>query len=426
MVYIRPQICPQMFILNKPSSKAPTHIFIKTTLSDGPLKYSTRRKILPSHWIADAQRASVKLQDKNHAQKNKSINAFLERIESIIREYEQSLNYGDTDRSRLIENLDMLTGRKQKNNRKAFFEACTDIVEDMKTGKITIKEGVHEGKRYSPGTIKNYRRKLEALRQFNPRLKFETITMQTYSSLIEWCNGKGYSKNYIGVIVKILKGFLREAHRKGISANLIFQDKDFKILTEVTDDVYFRESELNAMLNLTLPHPYDLVRDWFVLDCYLGLRACDLKILSARNLEKDRITIVNEKTDTKVVVPIHPVVRSILKKHGGFPQRIPEQKINQYIKEVAKKAGLKTRFLYSVTKGGVRVDEYFEKWQMASTHSCRRSFITNLRIAGVDFATRMKLAGIKDPKTLMRYDKLTADENADLAAQHSFFKLKAV
>ncbi|HUR64900.1 MAG TPA: tyrosine-type recombinase/integrase, partial [Chitinophagaceae bacterium] len=167
---------------------------------------------------------------------------------------------------------------------------------------------------------------------------------------------------------------------------------------------------------------YAVVRDWFILDCYTGLRVSDLVMLEKRNISKGFITIANEKTDEKVVIPVHPYVQKIVSKYKGFPPAVSDVKINKFIKLICEKAEFTGRVLFTITKGGKRKDEYLKKWQMVSAHTARRSFITNLRKNGVPDTIIMKLTGIRAISTLLRYDKITAEEAAQVAADLKFFK----
>jgi integrase len=141
-----------------------------------------------------------------------------------------------------------------------------------------------------------------------------------------------------------------------------------------------------------------------------------------KNSEKDRVTIASEKTDTKVVIPLRPEVRAILKKWGGLPPKMSDQEINRSIKEVCEVVGFTDTVLYFLTKGGTRKDYYLKKYEMVSCHTARRSFITNLLSAGIPDNQVMQLAGIKKHATLLRYKKTTAEQNADSLKDHEYFK----
>jgi integrase len=227
----------------------------------------------------------------------------------------------------------------------------------------------------------------------------------------------------VGKTIKNWKAFLKAAHKRGIHTNLIYLHEDFRVPVEETDDVYLTPGELDKIYNHNLPNKtLDLVRDWFIIDCYTGLRISDIQMLDKQHVHKDRLELMNEKTDTRVAIPLHPYVRAILKKWKGLPPKVTDQEMNRSIKEVCELAGIKEQVLYSITKGGVRKDFYYKKFEMVSNHSARRSFITNLLNAGIPDNQVMQLAGIKKHATLMKYKKTKPGETAKLLAGHAFFK----
>ena len=77
---------------------------------------------------------------------------------------------------------------------------------------------------------------------------------------------------------------------------------------------------------------------------------------------------------------MHPEVKEILEKRNGeFPYRIADQNFNLYIKEIAKIAGLDEPTNGAINNPETNRKEYgtFPKWQLVTSHICRRSFATN-------------------------------------------------
>lgn len=308
--------------------------------------------------------------------------------------------------------LDHVLKKKVKQSAASMFEQMTRLVDQMEAGAILTPQS----KRYSALSIKTYRFTIALLQRFNPKLTLQSTTIATYNKFIQWMQEKGYSTNYIGSQIK---------NWKVLGKNLggaVFSDASFKKMDEESFNVYLDEDELKRMADLTLTGRYAIVRDWFILDCYTGLRVSDLTLLSKRNYHNGFITIANEKTDQSVVIPVHPLVKKILDRNKGFPPAVEPVELNKLIKQVAEKAKINDRVLHTITKGGMRKDEYLKKWELITAHSARRSFITNLRKNGVPDTIVMKLSGIRSPQTLKKYDKLSTDEAAKIAAKHKFFK----
>ncbi len=327
----------------------------------------------------------------------------------------------------VAERLDALLSKK-KNTVVTLETMLTAVLEDMASGKIlTPGSG-----RYSPETIRSIRLTVNNLTKFNPELRFQDVTLKTYREFKAWGVKNNWSLNTIGSQIKFWKTLMRVTEH--LHGNNIHKHEDFKIIREETEDIHLEEDEIQAIYNVKLDVPevrlltsYNLARDWFVLNCYMGVRVSDLLRFSSRDIVNGFVVIATEKTDDKVIIPIHPTAAEILKKHKGFPAYMPAQKLNEYIKIVAEKAAetcpsLGDDFLYIVTKGGVRHEERIPKYKMISSHSGRRTSITNMRAAGVPDTFVMKLHGIKSAKTLERYTKLTPEKAAELAAKLDYFK----
>lgn len=399
------------FILDRPSADTPTFIFWLKTFPDGRLKYPVKEKVHPGNWDRMAKR--LKKDTDN-------INATLNRLDLVWKDIElQGRLQGKPITKAIIEAaFDKALGRNMAGSK--FYEVIDTIIDERESGKELTKDG----KRFAAETIRGYRHTRDNLLKFDPQMSFETITIDTYKRLIAFFNkNHDHAINSIGKTVKNWKVFLKAAKKRGAHENLIYLDEDFRVPDEETDDIYLNEAELKTIYEKHyVIKTLDLVRDWFIIDCFTGLRISDIQLLDAQHILNDRIRLINEKTDTKVVIPIHPYVKAILKKHNGLPRKITDQKMNENIKKVCEIAGINEPVLYSVTKGGQRKDFHLKKYEMVSNHTARRCFITNLLNAGIPDNQVMQLAGIKKHATLMRYKKTKPEETADIMKDHKFFK----
>lgn len=414
-----------MFILDRPKSDKPTFIFIKKLLFDGPYKASLGMKILPVHWIKKTERAEITGLDRATINENKSINTLLEKIEQYIdaRAIEARYTGKHLTCAELTEKLQDLTGKKKAGPLpepvKSFYDLCREVITDMEAGIILTPQG----KKYSHGTIKNYNQSLNTIEAYDAALTFVAVNMDFYRAFIKWCNDKDYSMNYIAQHIKNLVCLMKATKKRGHHDNTAYLGEDFRVIQEQTDDIALSEKELEKLYKHNVPdRTRDIARDWFIIGCYTGLRVSDIQLLDDKNIHGDKITIANEKTDTKVVIPLRTEVKSILKKWGGLPPKMTDQEINRSIKEVAEVAGLNQPILYFLTKGGTRRDFYLKKYEMVSCHTMRRCFITLLLNAGIPDNQVMQLAGIKKHATLLRYKKTKPEETADLLKGHKFFK----
>lgn len=423
------------FLLDKPKSELATMIIFQMYCPDGKVKRSIARKVLPAEWNFDTQRATGAGREVRET--NRVIDSIIGMLPGLRSECQRTnrvMSCADVNAA-----LDVLLQNKRKEKATQatgyvpgadMFKDFEKIIEGMKDGS-TLTPGKHK-KRYKPATIKSFevRTKPKIEEFFKDRRlpsQWGIVTIEIYNDFISWCHGKDLSNNSIGVYVKCWKRMADIALNKGWHNNGVFAKKDFMILKEETPDIFLDETKIGAIYKQQVPAKhYDIARDWFIIGCYLGLRISDWGKIDPKEFTGKYFTLVNEKTGTTVAIPIHPHIKAIVKKWKGLPPAITGDKLNEYIKVVAKMAKLKKKFIYKITKGGeLRVEE-LEEWQMVSSHTCRRSLITNLlkvkKPHPIPHAIIMKLVGIKRYETLMRYFKLSEQEAAEEAGEHDFFQ----
>jgi integrase len=117
------------------------------------------------------------------------------------------------------------------------------------------------------------------------------------------------------------------------------------------------------------------------------------------------------------------MIKEILRKYSGdLPSIISNQKMNKYLKEIGNRAGLKQTVTISITKGGMRMDRNYKKFELITVHTARRSFATNMFLAGITTISIMKITGHKTEKSFLKYIRISQEDNALKLAEHPFFK----
>ena len=97
---------------------------------------------------------------------------------------------------------------------------------------------------------------------------------------------------------------------------------------------------------------------------------------------------------------------NILKKCKYDLPKIPSYTFNERVKELGQRAKLKQKIEVVRKKGKNREKKVFEKWEMISSHTCRRSFCTNMYLSGFPAEELMRISGHKSPAAFMRYIKV--------------------
>ncbi len=267
--------------------------------------------------------------------------------------------------------------------------------------------------------VRPYHSALKDLKEFQPDLGWDQVNMAFYYDFVDYLIELEYSKNTIGSRIKNLKVFCNAAMERNIHQNSAF--KSFKKPTEESFNIYLNEEELDIIFNQDLessPH-LDRVRDIFLVGCWTGCRFSDLSKVNKDFINGNFIHMEHQKSEYRVVIPLHSVVKAILNKYDGtLPKMISNQNFNEYIKKVCENAGFSNKITKSITKGGRRITEVKEKWEMVASHTARRSFATNLYKSGFPSISIMAITGHKTEKAFLSYIKVSQEEHAEMLMKH--------
>ena len=219
--------------------------------------------------------------------------------------------------------------------------------------------------------------------------------------------------------IKKLKSVLNDATEAGVNTSLRY--KSAFNLSEDADTIYLHEKDLDLIYNFDLSENKRLakVRDLFIIGCWTGLRFSDLNQVNTKNIKNGLLHVTQQKTEGRVIIPLHPTVIEILSRYDGKPPEvISNQKFNEYLKDLCKLVELNEPVKKTITRGGKKATEYKQKWEMVTTHTARRSFATNLYKSGLQAQTIMQITGHKTEGAFIRYIRISAEEHANKLAEH--------
>lgn len=226
---------------------------------------------------------------------------------------------------------------------------------------------------------------------------FTDFTLNLRAELIRYFqNVEGLSPNYTGRLIKFVKTIARDAANNGIE--VAPQLAAWQGFTVKAEKIILNPDELGRIAATKFTNPrLEAARDWLLIGCYTGQRVSDLLRMNASMIETHTdpqnpefvfqlIVITQQKTKKTVHIPIHEVVSKILEKRGGqFPESFGSDKgaavqFNRYLKQVAKAAGIdEITFgrLKDESRKAHTAEGHFPKWQLVTSHICRRSFASN-------------------------------------------------
>ncbi|MFD2433801.1 tyrosine-type recombinase/integrase [Mesonia maritima] len=192
-----------------------------------------------------------------------------------------------------------------------FFEELDYFIENKKNSVV-------------PDVIKDYKtlkKHLLCYESFdNTILDFDRINYAFYQ---KWCdflayhyekkNGElGLKNNSIGKSVKNLKAFLNHSIRTNRIKKIDLSG--FVAIQEEVDHIYLNEKEIQIISDLRICNDKELeiVRDFFIIGCYTGLRFSDISRIKPEYITNGLLSLRQKKTSGKVVIPIRrPALKAL-------------------------------------------------------------------------------------------------------------------
>lgn len=310
----------------------------------------------------------------------------------------------------------------------------------------------------------SFRTVLNKLREFDPHLTFERIDKKFYREFVNWLQGKGFSANYTGSMIRDLKRILNKATEDEINTSNAFES--FKVMAEDVFNIYLTEEEIQRIYDVKItekiiielqkenkrkqlekenrladfPNEQPMItkaniqrqiealhraRKLFVVGCWTGLRVENYLSIDPElqfDLEKGFIHAIANKNGPKLKIPMHKLVRQIVEK-DGFPPTISQQKFNKQIKIIGLIAGINEKVIYSRTEGGRRAEYSQPKFELITTHTARRSFASNLLSRGIPKQFIMAVTGHTTEKSFNKYTQsIQKDLMTEKLAEYDIWK----
>ena len=318
-----------------------------------------------------------------------------------------------------------------------------NFLEGIKNGRIKNK-----AENYTPNTCKVWSNFLGILKRFIQIYPFtwKDINKALADRFVSFMEKNGYMVTSINKYIICFKAMIQNAMDQELHNNPIALRAFSKKKIQETDkakEIYLTKAELQALYEMPLEGLKDKVRDVFLVGCYTCQRFSDYARLEKENFTTTAkgtkvVRIVQEKTGNDVVIPIlNDNLLHIAEKYGYDIPKVNDVILNRYIKQILKELSStvpslarKERTLLTMkerekekqglvsferdNKGNVIKPRY----ELVSSHTARRSGITNLYLSGnFDTYQMMSISGHRDEKTFYEYIKLSSDEVADSIAK---------
>lgn len=408
------------FKLRRPNDKTPQIIYLVCRFGrNEKLAYSTGLKILPAHWNNEKMRVRNLVEALGKDLINNYLNELYTVTDLHITELKTKGKAVTKDAIyKFLQNYTNKTQDSEENTLHGFIKVYLER-NKSKVNPSTGKIIAYKTQREHENTYKLLN-DFEKARNKGIHFDFDDINLDFYADFTTFLQGLNMATNTIGHKIQTLKTWLNEATERGVNKNQQYKSHRFKAVLEETENIYLAPSELEKIYTCKLTSERLIrVQDLFLIGAFTGLRFSDFTSITADNMKDGILHIEQQKTGKPVSIPLHPIVVEIWNKYGGeLPKAISNQKFNEYLKEVCKTAGITSIEQKGITKGGVRRKQNYEKWQLVSSHTARRSFATNLYLSGFPTLSIMQITGHKTESAFMKYIKVTNEQHAELLRVH--------
>ena len=394
-------------------------IRMRVNFASKRIEFTTGYRIDAAKWESDKQRVrngcSNKLKQPA-SEINASLLGYYTEVQEIFKKFE-------------IEEI-MPTPEQIKEA----FNALHKPIEEVKPRKSTpnafykvFDEFVRDCGRQNDWTDSTYEKFAAVknhLMNFRDGLTFEFFDEKGLNDYVTYLRDvKEMRNSTIGKQLSFLKWFLRWAFKKGVHQNNAYDSYKPKLKSTQKKIIFLTWEELNKLREFEIPaakQALDRVRDVFLFQCFTGLRYSDVFNLRRSDIKGDHIEVTTVKTSDSLIIELNKHSKAILDKYKDVAFEddkvlpvITNQKMNDYLKELAELAGIDEPVRQTYYRGNERIDEVTPKYALLGTHAGRRTFICNALALGIPPQVVMKWTGHSDYKAMKPYIDIADDIKAN-------------
>ena len=264
-----------------------------------------------------------------------------------------------------------------------------------------------------------YKQTWDHLNACCPGITLEKLTKERLRDLKNWYVGKGYRNVTIKKMFSFLKTFIRWLNHEGYELQPGVLDYAPSLTVVPKTVTFLKYQELMDFYNFKFrdeEKSLELVRDMFCFMAFTSLRYSDLENLKKANVFEDHIEICTKKTHDKLSIPLTIHAKEIVEKYknednknGKMFKVYANQKINELLKEAAKKAGLNREVVLIHYQGSTRHEEVKKFHEIIGCHDARRTFVCCSLAFGIPPTVVMSCTGHSTYSAMKPYIEV-ADE----------------
>lgn len=396
-------------------------IRMRVNFASKRIEFTTGYRIDAAKWDADKQRVKNGCSNKlkqSASEINASLLEYYTEIQSIFKRFEVEDVMPTPEQIKEAFNaLRKPVSEEPKPKKEAlpcdFFQVFDDFVEDC--GRQN---------NWTDSTFEKFAAVKNHLTNFREGLTFEFFDERGLNDYVGYLRDVKEMRNTtIGKQLSFLKWFLRWAFKKGVHQNNAYDSYKPKLKSTQKKIIFLTWDELNRLREFKIPsnkQALERVRDVFLFQCFTGLRYSDVFNLCRSDIKGDHIEVTTVKTSDSLIIELNNHSKAILDKYKDVAFEddkvlpvITNQKMNDYLKELAEMAGIDEPVRQTYYKGNERIDDVTPKYALLGTHAGRRTFICNALALGIPPQVVMKWTGHSDYKAMKPYIDIADDIKAN-------------
>ena len=396
-------------------------IRMRVNFASKRIEFTTGYRIDVAKWDSDKQRVRNGCTNKlkqSASEINASLLEYYTEIQSIFKRFEVEDVMPTPEQIKEAFNaLHKPVSEEPKPKKEAlpcdFFQVFDDFVEDC--GRQN---------NWTDSTFEKFAAVKNHLTNFREGLTFEFFDERGLNDYVGYLRDVKEMRNTtIGKQLSFLKWFLRWAFKKGVHQNNAYDSYKPKLKSTQKKIIFLTWDELNRLREFKIPsnkQALERVRDVFLFQCFTGLRYSDVFNLRRSDIKGDHIEVTTVKTSDSLIIELNNHSKAILDKYKDVAFEndkvlpvITNQKMNDYLKELAEMAGIDEPVRQTYYKGNERIDDVTPKYALLGTHAGRRTFICNALALGIPPQVVMKWTGHSDYKAMKPYIDIADDIKAN-------------
>ena len=396
-------------------------IRMRVNFASKRIEFTTGYRIDATKWDADKQRVKNGCSNKlkqSASEINASLLEYYTEIQSIFKRFEvEDVMPTPEQIKKAFNALHKPVSEEPKPKKEAlpcdFFQVFDDFVEDC--GRQND---------WTNSTYEKFAAVKNHLTNFRDGLTFEFFDERGLNDYVGYLRDVKEMRNTtIGKQLSFLKWFLRWAFKKGVHQNNAYDNYKPKLKSTQKKIIFLTWDELNRLREFKIPsnkQALERVRDVFLFQCFTGLRYSDVFNLRRSDIKGDHIEVTTVKTSDSLIIELNNHSKAILDKYKDVAFEddkvlpvITNQKMNDYLKELAELVGIDEPVRQTYYRGNERIDEVTPKYALLGTHAGRRTFICNALALGIPPQVVMKWTGHSDYKAMKPYIDIADDIKAN-------------